>query len=171
MTAPAPLHATPITAREQNTQRALRLAWLLWATLQIIPLVVFVLAISAASVAEPGASRAAIADPWFLVTMAGLLVAIPLSFFWRSHLFKDYWQGHRVSPRRYVAGMLTVWLVLAVGGTAASLGCLVSGTICPNIFPAALALALFVLFWPTGHAMDTKGEGQAEDSQDYVEPR
>ncbi len=169
MTSSPPLHATPMTVRELNTQHALRWAWSFWIGLQIVPLMVFVLAIYAAIAAEPDTSRGVAAERWFLITMICLLVALPLSFFWRSHLFKGYWRGHRVSPHRYLAGMLTVWLVLAAGGTAASLGCLVTGTICPNIFPAALALAVFALFWPNGHAMDTTGE--AEDPQAYAEPR
>jgi hypothetical protein len=102
--------------------------------------------------------------------MAYLAVAVPAAFFWRSREFKAYWQGHCVSPNRYLRGMLILWLTIEIGGIMALIGCFVSGSLLPNLLPAMVAFMLFTPFWPSGRAM-TNPVGNDDDFEVYEEPR
>ena len=66
--------------------------------------------------------------------------------------------------------MLILWLTIEVGGVMALLGCLVSGSLLPNLLPAMVAFMLFTPFWPSGRAM-TNPVGNDDDFEVYEEPR
>ena len=112
----------------------------------------------------------AFAHQWFLTCMAFLAVAVPAAFFWRSREFKSYWDGQPVTPSHYLKGMLIVWLTLEVGGLMALAGCLMTGSLLPNLLPAMVAFILFTPFWPSGRAM-THPVGNDDDFEVYEEPR
>ena len=60
--------------------------------------------------------------------------------------------------------------MLALAGLIASLGCLVTRTLMPNIGPALVSLVVFTTLWPTGHAKLPR-LGGTDDSEVYEEPR
>jgi hypothetical protein len=102
--------------------------------------------------------------------MGYLIVAVPLSFFGRSRLFKAYWSGAPVTPGKYLMGMLTMWVTLEIGGVFALVGCVASHSLLPNLLPALIAFMFFTTLWPSGKAM-TRSTGDKEDPQLYEEPR
>jgi hypothetical protein len=152
-----------------SVDEALRYAWRIWFVLLVIPFVVFLAVIWYLNGHESPA-RMRLSQIWLVSTMAFMAVGVPGAFFWQSRLFRGYWSGQLVSPRDYLAGMVSIWTSLEVGGLLALLGCLVSGQLLPNLIPALLAFALFIPLWPSGHAM-THPPRNEQDPADYSEPR
>jgi hypothetical protein len=150
---------------------AMRTAWMCWLALLAFPFLVFLYVVwhlmDSESVAGPAVRSA---PTWFLAAMGYLIVAVPLSFFGRSRLFKAYWSGAPVTPGKYLVGMLTMWVTLEVGGIFALVGCLASHKLLPNLLPALIAFMFFTTLWPSGKAM-TRTTGDQEDPQLYEEPR
>jgi hypothetical protein len=147
---------------------ALRRAWACWGVLLAVPFVLFVwmvwhLANGAAGVSHAGAVR------WFVMASAYLVVVVPGSMFWRGHLFRDYWLGRPVAPGKYVSATVSVGVALAAGGIFSLAGCWMTGMFMPNLIPAALALLIYAIHWPTGRAMVTTAGGAA-DAALYEEP-
>jgi hypothetical protein len=153
-------------------QTAMRAAWACWLVLLVLPFLFFIYVLWTLMGAEEnvGASSIHSGQGWFLTSMIYLIVAVPLSFFGRSWLFKAYWTGKPVEPRKYLLGMLTMWLTLEIGGLFALAGCLVDHKILPNLLPALVAFMFFTTLWPSGRAM-TRTTGHLEDPQLYEEPR
>jgi hypothetical protein len=149
---------------------ALRDAWLAYIFLLMLPFVVLaVVLISHANTATPPRVSHGMSS-WFLGTMAYLAVGVPAALFYRRHLSGAYFRGQVVSPRHYLAGMLTVWLTLEIGMIAPLIGCFVTGSFLPDLLPAILAFMFFVVLCPTGKMM-TSHVGSSEDPQIYKEPR
>lgn len=148
---------------------ALRWAWFSWAVLLAVPFLLLQWLIWHLAAGDASRSSAD-TEKWFVAAMAYFILILPGSFFWRGHLFKDYWLGRPVAPGRYVLATITVGFALALGGIFSLIGCLVTGSFMPNLIPALLALVLFALHWPTGRAM-VRPVGQVEDPQVYEEPR
>jgi hypothetical protein len=155
---------------ELSPGQALRVAWCCWLMLLSIPALVFLIVMWRMMDGDVSALDGPASERWFLVTMAYLAIAVPSSFFLRSHVFKAYWSGQCVSPRSYLKGMLTVWLAIEIGGIMALLGCLLTDSLLPNLLPAMVAFILFIPFWPSGRAM-TRPCGHEDDPENYEEPR
>ena len=152
-----------------SVQTALKLAWLCWGVLLVGPFLFFQWLIWYVASGNPGRFHAD-TEKWFLGAMIYLIIVLPGSFFWRGHLFRDYWLGHPVPPGKYVFATISVGLALALGGVLSLTGCLVTGSFMPNLIPGLLSLLLFALHWPTGQAM-VRPVGKEEDPQVYEEPR
>ncbi|MEX0886268.1 MAG: hypothetical protein WD009_07505 [Phycisphaeraceae bacterium] len=149
--------------------RALRVAWMAWLTLLLVPFFVFLAVIG--TVAYDGAEqRPQLAAVFFVVSLVWMLVTLPAAFMLRDYLFRSYWRGQAVDPRSYLKGQFTIWLAVEIGGLLALVGCLVSGTLLPGLLPAAVAFMLFTPFWPKGQAMIETG-GASDDDEVYREPR
>lgn len=149
---------------------AMRMAWSCWLFLLVLPFLFFIYVLWTLMGQETGAPPARSGQGWFLMSMLYLIVAVPLSFFGRSWLFKAYWTGKPVEPKKYVMGMLTMWLTLEAGGLLALAGCLVDKKLLPNLLPALVAFMFFTTLWPSGRAM-TRTTGASEDHGVYEEPR
>ncbi len=160
---------TAIPTGELTPGAALKYAW--WAYLFFItaPFIVFVAMLYRYLVVTPGPDSP-MANRWFLAAMAYLITFVPAAIFWRSHIFKPYYDGHPVAPRGYLKGMMIVWGSLCLGGVLALTGCLVTRTLAPGIAPAIIAFVLFLPFWPSGRTM-VKTVGSSDDPQRYEEPR
>jgi hypothetical protein len=144
-------------------------AWRIWLSLPVVPCLLTILVIwRAATTAAPGDD--VLARDWALVTLACLAVAVPAAFFWRDRLFRAYAAGGTVPPRTYLLGMAAVWGALAAVGVVASLACLISGRLMPNLGIGLVALLIYWTIWPTGDAM-VRPTGGTDDSEDYEEPR
>ena len=152
-----------------SVPKALRRAWLWWVILLAGPFLLLQWLIWRLATGDVGHSHAD-AQKWFVAAMAYLLLVLPVSFFWRGRLFKDYWLGRPVEPRRYIFATIAVGLAMALGGIFSLIGCYMTGSFMPNLIPALLALLLFALHWPTGRAM-VKPVGNVDDPQIYEEPR
>jgi hypothetical protein len=157
--------ATP----ELSVPKALRSAWVSWLVLLAIPFLVLQWLVWRLGISDQ-ATPAFDPKHWFFASMAYLAVILPASFFWRGYLFREYWNGRPVTPRKYVLATVTVGIALAIGGVFALIGCFFSGSFMPNLIPALMALLLFAIHWPTGRAM-AKPVGHIEDPQIYEEPR
>ncbi len=155
---------------ELSPGQALRIAWCCWLMLLSIPALVFLIVMWRMMDGDVSGLDGIASERWFLVTMAYLAIAVPSSFFLRSHVFKAYWSGQCVQPRNYLKGMLTVWLAIEIGGIMALMGCLMTDSLLPNLLPAMVAFMLFIPFWPSGRAM-TRPCGAADDPEEYEEPR
>ena len=152
-----------------TTEKALRLAWMGWLTLLLVPFFVF-LAVLGTVAFDGEPRRPALASVFFIASLAWMLVTLPAAFMLRDYLFRAYWRGQGVDPRSYLKGQLTIWMAAEIGGLIALFGCLISGTLMPGLLPAAVAFMLFTPFWPNGQAM-YEPVGDAEDEEVYREPR
>jgi hypothetical protein len=153
-----------------SADAALHAAWWTWFALLSLPFIVFIGTIWRLVYFEDHASDPQLAQKWFVATMAYMAIGVPAAFFWRGRLFRGYWSGQLVSPRDYLVGMITVWAAIELGGLLALTGCLVTGTLLPNLLPALLAFMLFTPLWPNGHSM-TRPLINEHDPADYEEPR
>jgi hypothetical protein len=147
---------------------AIRIAWITWLTLLFIPFFVFLY------LAWKFSNGAAVlrhddGETWFLISALFLLAVVPLSFFWRSHLFRSYYAGNPVSPNSYLLGMVGVWTALELGGLFSLTGCLIYQSLLPDLIPALVAFMFFVTFWPSGRAM-TRKVGTSQDPEVYRSP-
>lgn len=152
-----------------SVQSALRWAWLSWLVLLAIPFLFLQGLIWCIRIADLSRFHASSND-WFVAAMVCLLGVVPGSLFLRSHLFKDYWRGHPVTPKRYLIATISVGAALAACGMVSLVGCLATDSFMPNLVPGALALLMFALHWPTGSAMVRK-TGNSQDHEHYEEPR
>jgi hypothetical protein len=148
---------------------AIRIAWVTWMILLVIPFMVSLYLFWKFSNKEAVVQRD-VGDVWFLVSALYMLAVVPLSFFWRAHLFKSYYSGHPVEPQKYLFGMISVWMSLEIGGLFSLAGCLVYDSLVPCMIPALLAFMFFVTFWPGGRAMTGKA-GTSQDPEIYRPPR
>jgi hypothetical protein len=150
---------------------AMRAAWVSWLVMLVLPFLYFIYVLWKLMGAEENTgSGIQMSDKWFLATMIYLIIAVPISFFGRSRLFKAYWTGKPVEPKNYLLGMLVMWVTMEIGGLLALTGCLVDHRPLPNLLPALVAFMFFATLWPSGRAM-TRTTGNEEDPQLYEEPR
>jgi hypothetical protein len=151
---------------------ALSIAWWTWCALLALPCVLFLAVVWTLMDLESTTTAADqhLSHVWFIVVMAYMAIGVPAAFFWRSRMFRGYWAGDIVSPKDYLMGMVTIWIALEIGGVMALLGCIVSGTLLPNLLPALLAFMLFTPLWPNGHSM-TRPLHNERDPADYEDPR
>lgn len=155
---------------ELNPRTALLAAWVCWWTLLTIPFLVFLSVIWRQMYLELTPAPQQMAHRWFIFAMAFLGVSVPLAFFAQGRAFRAYWQGQAVEPRKYLRGMITIWMSLEFSGLVALFGCWYTNTLLPNMLPAILAFMLFVPLWPNGHAMSRPLVNES-DPADYEEPR
>jgi hypothetical protein len=153
-----------------SVRTALRIAWVTWVVLLVIPFLMFLCVVWTLGIRADGSAAPVPHHLWFMAASIYLLVGVPGSFFWRGHVFKAYWSGHTIAPGKYVVGMISVWLALEIGGIFSMAGCFVDQAMLPNLLPALVAFMFFVTLWPTGRAM-VRPVGDNEDPQIYQEPR
>lgn len=151
-----------------NANRALVVAWVSWAILLFFPVIVFVAAMYG-SLGQPNADIA-LSETFFVASLAWMIVTVPLAFLLRGYIFRSWWGGETVEPASYIKGMLAIWLSAEIGGLIALAGVWVSHLAMPCLLPAALALMLFMPFWPNGSAMSDK-VGNATDDEVFRYPR
>jgi hypothetical protein len=159
---------SPANSRDLTPETAIRYAWICWAVLLVAPFIMFLFVvwqISGSNVLSPHANT------WFIISMAYLAFAVPAALFWRSRIFRPYWNGEVVQPRDYLRGMIGVWITIEIGGLLSLLGCLMSGALMPCMLPAAVAFMFFTPLYPSGMAMVRRNVGNAEDPARYEEPR
>lgn len=156
-------------SKELSVEMASRIAWWTWLTLLLAPFLLFIY-VAFRVMDESAVANQEVAKDWFIGTMAYLCIVVPLSIFWRSHMFRPYWRGEVVPPRAYLIGQVSVWMALEIGGIISLIGCLVSRVFVPCMLPAIAAFMFFLPFWPSGVAM-IKRTGNMDDPARYQEPR
>jgi len=153
-----------------NPESALKHAWFWYGGLMAVPTLTFIYMMWWFLYREPR-TQMEIRWTWLIGTVAFMVIAIPLSIFARSRLFRAYWQGECVAPRAYLAGMIIVWSTIVVSGIASMIGCMMTGTFLPNLVPALVAFVVYLTMWPSGRVMIHERKGIAEDPEHYEEPR
>src|SRR4051794_14258893 len=96
------------TKPELQPGAALRYAWIGYLILLTCPFLLFLYVAWSLNDGLPFGDRP-LADGWFIASVAYMVLAAPASFFVRSRIFRDYWQGKCVRPRSYLTGMFIVW--------------------------------------------------------------
>lgn len=89
-----------------------------------------------------------------LINLAAVVVLVPLGYFIRNQCYKRHWHAHVVAPRGYVLGnvvLLAICEGLAMFGLVVTL---LSGAIGLTIVPAVIALAVQLVNFPNGRAME-----------------
>lgn len=160
--------ASSAHSHELTPETAIRYAWICWAVLLVAPFIMFLFVVwqvSGSDIVSPHANL------WFIISMAYLALAVPAAIFWRSKVFRRYWNGEVVRPREYLRGMIGVWVTIEIGGLLSLFGCLMSNTLMPCMLPAAVAFMFFTPLYPSGSAMVRRNVGNAEDPARYEEPR
>ena len=149
---------------------ALRAAWWAYLILLFLPfLVLGVIIVSysntvTSSTPYHGVSR------WFRLTTAFLVIVLPAALLYRRHLWRAYFRGDLVAPRRYLTGVLTVWLSLEVSMILTLVGCYVTVSFLPELLPAIVAFVVFITLWPSGKMMISRA-GDSNDPEIYEMPR
>ena len=148
---------------------ALRAAWWTYLVLLILPFMVLTVVMLSHLRSGMTQRPSHDGDTWFLLAVAYLVVGIPAALFYRRHLCVAYSRGETVAPRRYLVGMLTVWLTLEVGIILPVVGCYMTESFLPMLFPAIVAFVVFITQSPTGRMM-ISGVGDSDDPEIYEEP-
>lgn len=153
-----------------NPESALKHAWYWYGGLMAVPTLMFIYMVWWFLQRDPQAQVES-RWTWLMATVAFMAIAIPASIFARSRLFRAYWQGESVAPRVYLMGMTLVWATIVVSGLASMVGCMMSGTLLPNLVPALVAFVVYLTMWPSGRVMIGERQGLSEDPEHYEEPR
>ncbi len=160
------------TVRFQLTPTAaLRRAWIVWLALLACPYILFLVLVWRITASDEVSRDMALAQRWFSASTVYLIVAVPAALFLRSHCFKSYWAGMKVTSRAYLTGSVILWASLELGGILSLIGCLMTHSLLPNLFPALVSFMLFASLWPTGAPMVCSNRGNLEDPEGYAEPR
>jgi hypothetical protein len=149
---------------------AIRVAWAAWMFLLVVPFFVFLWTVMMLDRPDNRPPQLLATDVWFEISLIYLLVVVPVSFFWRGHIFRAYWTGQPVSPWKYLIGTLSVWFALEIGGIFSLFGCFYNHSLLPDLLPALVAFMFFVTLWPSGRAMINHMK-DVEDPELYEEPR
>lgn len=151
--------------------RAFRLAWWSYLVLLVLPFAIFAFVLWRPTDVGSLPKFAPVGNSWFLITMGYIALAVPAALFYRRHLFIDYGRGNVFEPRRYLIGMLTIWLALEVGIIAPIIGCFLTRSFLPGLLPAIVGFVFYISLWPNGKTMTSRHPGGNEDPEFYEEPR
>jgi len=135
-----------------SASTAIWMAWLCWLLFLAIPFSVALWLSSRAGESPISTSRLS-EERWFVCAMLFLALVAPGAFFWRERIYEGSQGDKTVTPGKYLAGMVSVWLALLAAGLFSLTGCFAVGAMLPNIVPAFFALALFLMLWPNGRSM------------------
>jgi hypothetical protein len=145
---------------------ALRAAWLAYLILLMLPFPVLAAFIISHSNAGTSLRPPHDVSLWLVVTVAYLVVSLPAALFYRRHLCMAYFRGNAVAPRRYLIGMLVVWLCLDLGVLLSLVGCYETSSFLPCLLPAITAFVVFLALWPNGRMMVAR-VGNSDDPEFY----
>jgi hypothetical protein len=98
------------------------------------------------------------------VSYAGVIALamfVPLGYFLRMQTYKRYWRGSIIAPQGYLTGNLVLWLLIETAATVSLLAVLIQGSFWPAGVPAAIAVALHLVNFPTGKPMFADAAGAA----------
>jgi hypothetical protein len=120
--------------------------------------------------AAPGQDQAnrALAINWTIGSLVLIGAALPAAAGLHWYLFRRHWRAGRVTPRGFLIASTSLWLTFTLCGVIPIVGCLLSGTIFPNIYLAAIVLLLLLGTWPKGEAMVHTHPRDAEDTDEEV---
>ena len=160
-----------LASDQWTPQKSMGAAWGVWLALFCLPVLVMVWTMATLDPSENrGDAQTRWSNIWFVGSCIWLGVTIPLSFFVRGRLFKNWQKGETVPPGKYLLGMLVPWVCFEIAGIGAILGIHFTNLVMPCILPAMAAFVVFLTQWPNGHAM-TRHVGGTDDGAFYEEPR
>lgn len=141
-----------------NPESALKQARIIWGAMTIGCIIAAVVISIIHEPAEVGPRVDAISqstnDLLTYLPILAVIVATPISFFIRSQIFKQGWVEDCVNPQAYLTGTI---ISLAVMEGAVLLGLVmifVTDTLYPTILGPGVGLAVFILLFPNGKALN-----------------
>lgn len=142
------------TTHPLPADRALMTTRLIWAAMlmgQVIFLFVIVFLWSSSASFQPSPDTAWVL---FLVTVAVLVSAVPVGYVCRQQIYKRNWVGDVITPQGYLTGNV-VLLALCEGVSMLGLvATLLNGSLWPTLAPSVIAMAVQVINFPNGRAMN-----------------
>lgn len=88
---------------------------------------------------------------WF--NMGLLLLLVPLGYFIRAQIYKRHWVGRAIAPTGYLSGNLVLWACVEGAGLLGIANAFISGSCWPAAGPTAVAVAIHLVNYPNGLAM------------------
>jgi len=89
----------------------------------------------------------------FTISVVATVIAVPVTYFIRSQVYKRNWQEHAVSREGYFSANLIFLAVLEALAYFSLVTTLVVGKFFPMIVPALACAALQIINYPTGRLM------------------
>ena len=89
----------------------------------------------------------------FYIACGLTATAIPVGLFVRGQVFKRGWVGDVITPGAYTTGNIVAWACCEAPAIAGLVGCMIAGSLMPNVIPAVAAFVMHLLLWPNGRAM------------------
>lgn len=140
----------------RNPREVLIFARILWAAMLMGQLIF--LGVVSLIISQPQPPTSNPPDPavWrivFIVSVAMLLVLIPIGYFVRAQVYKRAWRDDVVAPGGYLAGNLILWACCEGIGFFGLVNTLMSRSFWPALVPTAVALAVMAINYPHGKPM------------------
>jgi len=145
---------------QDNRQQALQVVRVIWAALLMgqIGFLCAIVVLWNANVSLPTLSDDVLR--LLLIVDFGLpIFVVPVGYFLRSQTYKKHWQGPAVTLRGYLMGNL---VLLALCEAVAIFGLVVTlmmKTLWPAVIPSVLAMAVQIINFPNGQAMQPSDPG------------
>jgi len=92
-----------------------------------------------------------------VVGLVLLALLVPLGYVLRGQIYKRHWRGARIMPRGYLIGNIVLLGLCEVVSMVGLVGVLFAGTFWPGVIPSFLAMAVQVVNFPNGRAMEATG--------------
>jgi hypothetical protein len=141
-----------------DPKQALLLSRVIWAAM-LMGVVVFGLFVGLIFRGEPEEQRQPLSPQtgyvFLAIAVATLLIGVPVGLFARGEIFKCGWVGDVITPTAYISGNIVVWALCEGAAFFSLVTYMVSHQ--PLLFiPGGLAVALMLLLWPDGKAMQPR---------------
>ncbi len=155
---------------------ALRLAWLTYIGLALIPPAamiasIFVLLFTGNDLVSTSTrgSDNFWGMTWLVLGMTFIGIALPAAFYVRRMLWIEFYNGSVVKPSNYLKGWLVIWLPLVFAGVLGFVALALTKDF-GTVFISMMAFIVFLAMAPNGHAM-TRPVGDDDDPGTYEEPK
>ncbi len=139
-------------ASPKQILRTLRTIWLALLLGQIALFIVVAVVITNGGV-QIGSANDQLVQRLFYLSLAMLLVFVPVGYLLRTTIYKKNWHGDVITPRGYFTGNLLLLALCEGVALFALVVTLLSGTFGLTLLPAVAAMAVQVVNIPTGRPM------------------
>ena len=136
-----------------DPQQTLQTLRLIWGAMLAGIVTVFVILTQVVGATPLGLFPYLSAGAWGVLVIGGVA-----GYFVRMEHYKSGWRGHAVTPEAYASGNIILFAFLEGGAMMGNIAAFIEGPRIANIAAVAVAVAVLVVNFPTGRAMEG-GEG------------